>query len=91
MADPRLVLVEWDDAAFEVGWAKELEELQLAYNQSVGYLLVRDKKKIVIASSWSKTAGDDIHSFGDYTIIPRRDIRKLVYLKPPRTKRGVVR
>lgn len=58
MSQPKLVLVEWEDALHEFGWLDEFLKADPDHVicQTVGWLMVKTKKHIVVAQTIS---GDD--------------------------------
>lgn len=58
MSQPKLVLVEWEDALHEFGWLDEFPKADPDHVmcQTVGWLMVKTKKHIVVAQTIS---GDD--------------------------------
>lgn len=58
MAQPKLVLIEWEDAQHEFGWldAFPKDDPDHVMCQTVGWLMVKTKKHVVVAQTIS---GDD--------------------------------
>ncbi len=75
MTQPKLLLIEWIDAATTTGWFPNADEANPAYVWSVGFLAEENNKFIKIAQSIS--GGD----FGDITVIPLDSVQKRRVLK----------
>ena len=71
-----LVLVEWQDTLADVGWSTE--ELNLIKVSSVGWLVYKDKGKIVI-SSMIGTAG--LEDYNCRQAIPKGCITSITKLE----------
>ena len=72
----KLVLIKWEDTFADVGWSgKELDTVRI---NSVGWVLSKDKNKIVI-SSMVGTAG--LMDFNCRQAIPRGSIKSIKYLE----------
>lgn len=70
-----VVLVEWDDSTAMGGWTDEAD-LELAKCRTVGFLITKNKNRVVVAQSTSDIAHYD-NRFG----IPRKCIKKITELK----------
>lgn len=55
MAKPKLVLIEWEDAAHEFGWLDEFPADNPAPHicHTVGWLMVKTRKHVVVAQTIS--------------------------------------
>ena len=76
-----MVRVTWLDARdMETGWLpiKDILNAPLAVCQEVGYMVVKNKEKIVIMRSWC-TDKDDNHG-GGVIAIPTGWVNKIEYL-----------
>lgn len=72
------VEVEWNDASHYGGSEniKESRNAKLVKMRTIGYLLKRGKKAIVIAGEYNEW--DDTR---DRSVIPRHDVMHITYLK----------
>jgi len=91
---PRLAVVTWADAFhWDEGWCEALEAIYEAQNDDwivtqAGYILVANRKYILIADMFNPKAGSS-GSGGDYagfTKIPFNWIIKIRYLTPKRRR-----
>lgn len=71
----RVVQVEWEDSACTRGWnvRQDYESFSIS---SIGYLVAKDKKGIVVSTSVSETGNVD-----NQLHIPKSAIRKFKYLR----------
>ena len=76
----RKVEVIWHDACTRGGWSSREDYLtsETALVHSVGYLLYRDKKKIILVQSWDTTPGEPHVS--DSVTIPAQWVKKVCFL-----------
>ena len=78
----QIVEVEWEDSCAEMGWhtPRDIKGYDVSHCRSVGYLLGKDRKKVVILQSAS-----DSPSFCEALTIPRGNVKKITYLKGEET------
>jgi hypothetical protein len=87
MTKPRLVYVEWEDAAasqdwYSVGDAQEwAEEKETEIVQSVGWIVSKTKRSLVIAAAFIPQASAGSDKYGLLLSIPRAWIIKCRNLK----------
>jgi hypothetical protein len=85
MVKIKKVELTWEDAHHDAGPERTLCEIIVAYKPciqvSIGWLLVNDAKKTIIAMS--EIAAPDAHDtqYRDYMIIPKGMVRKIRTLK----------
>ena len=75
----KIVSIEWDDASSNSGYWDDhrLEDFSLVHNCSVGHLIRRDRKQVVIAMErWR----DGDRRYRTTETIPRGMIKKITYL-----------
>ena len=75
LVKPRMVEIEWVDSATTRGWNSpgQFVESPLAHCRTVGYLLKRTKKYVVVVQS----LGDDTHNAGEGLGIPASCVKRL--------------
>ena len=66
------VEVEWEDSCSQGGWSKDHAKYTPAECRSIGYLLHRDKEKVVLAQS-----EDGLGKQNDSIVIPASCVKKL--------------
>ena len=67
--------VLWNDASFSAGnWLENGTELELSITESVGFLIKKDKHKIILAQNRNKD------SVGQLIAIPKKWIKNIVKL-----------
>lgn len=74
----QIVKVEWVDSSVDSGWHNKKhpgEAIGVSHCESVGFLLQKSRKEIVICLSQSKW------SVGDIMTIPRSCVKKITRLK----------
>lgn len=78
----KLVLIEWEDSVLGFqGWKQINENInEVTIFHSVGFLILKDKKKIVIFPHIDKNKGKEGSGTGDI-VIPVSAIKKITYLK----------
>ena len=84
---PRLVLVEWNDAASaNPGWMNKEEVLRWAKPdcliRNAGYVIQRNRNVLVLAARWDMETGAPL--FGLLQRIPTGMIRRIYRLKEPK-------
>jgi hypothetical protein len=73
---PPIIEVEWDDIVTRSGWLEHREkETGPAACRTVGYVLVRDDKYVVLSASWSD------QDRADTTTIPMGVVRSITELR----------
>jgi len=75
----RLVEVEWEDSCAYRGWqiTEQTEISMPSQCRSIGYLMVKDDDRIVIAQSLD----DDGMSVADVIVIPKSAVKRLRNIK----------
>lgn len=68
------VIVKWIDACNYQGWM-DLSEAKLVYAETIGYLIKKTKKKLVICS------GIGVEQFYGISVIPNKWIKSIKVLK----------
>ncbi len=68
-----LLLIEWDDAITSHGWENREEVLRVASCRSVGWLLYKDKKQVLLAS----TSSSSVDTVNNHIAIPLGGIKKI--------------
>ncbi len=78
MKKTKLAQVDWIDACSSGRWEedKESEKRSLGRIRTVGYILHRDKQRIILAQS-----KDSAESNSDRILIPTSCVKRLRYLK----------
>ena len=80
MAKDKLVLVKWEDAGSRSKWTdKNAEEMNLIICRSVGYLLKKTAKKVIIYAT-----RNDQNDIGDQTCIPRGCVKSIRNIREPK-------
>ncbi len=64
----RIVEVEWNDHSF----ARAAEDAGIARQRSVGYLVKRTKKALVLAQSWGENGPEEVLTIGRVMIRKER-------------------
>ena len=74
----KIVEVTWHDSCSDGGWKSLKSSLSgsISTCQSVGYLLQRNRKQVILIQSRSDTG-----NLSDQIAIPRTDVVKIIYLK----------
>ena len=57
----KLILVEWKDTFVDVGWSGGGKDLKVISVSSIGWLIHKDKEKIVISSMIGRAGLDDFN------------------------------
>lgn len=76
MKNPRLEIVEWEDATgvtSEWEWVSELNGQKVGFARSVGIVLEESKKELVLASNWIDEMDGDAQVCG-IMVIPKGTI-----------------
>lgn len=75
---PQVVEVEWEDSAVNSQtWDLDEEPLDTLVLYTVGFLVERSKRKIVIAAEWAEKQGTYRYTHA----IPTRVVRRVRWLK----------
>lgn len=82
MEKERFVCVEWDDAAFTDGYydADKEEGFNPIPSQTVGHLIKKDRRKVLVASERFFPSKDTIDKRRIQTI-PRKMVKRIRYLR----------
>ena len=82
---PKLVEVEWQDArsVYECFSLKDaVTKVQLSNRVSVGYLLVKDRERVLLAGTYDPRDEHDEEGGADFTVIPRGWVKEIRELMP---------
>jgi len=83
---PKIVEVEWSDArsVYEcMSLPLAIETVQpFEGRQTVGYLIVKDRERIVVAGTYDKKDQHDAEGGADFTVIPRGWVKRITELVP---------
>lgn len=84
------VEVIWDDAKCETGWMpeNEMEEPGEEIAYSVGWLVQKTKKHLVIGASISLNEDDGVYHFNNRQQIPRGMVKSIKVLKKKCSKKS---
>lgn len=86
MAKPKLVEVEWQDARSkyeQFSFKEAIEQVTLIHRFSVGYLVYKDRERLLICATYDPSESEhDIEGGDDFTSIPRGWVKNVVTLTP---------
>lgn len=80
----KILCVEWDDAAYNSGYYDKKDttgDFEPAFTRSVGHLIKRDKKAILLSTDRFYDSGNKITNNRHISIIPRKMIRRILEVK----------
>ena len=72
-----MVLVEWIDSALYTGWKKRRNDYCPSSCQTIGFLLERGRKQVVVAMQLN-----DEEDVGEVMVIPRCNVLSITRLYP---------
>ena len=73
------VEIEWEDSTAIGGWS-DSGDLELCQCKTVGYLVTKNRNRVVVVQSTSNGGGSEEH-FDNRFGIPRKCIKKITELK----------
>lgn len=77
---PVRVEVEWQDARSvykDFRLEKVAEKCQLVHRFTMGYLVVKDRERLVVANTYDPADEHDTESAADFTVIPRGWVKNI--------------
>ena len=80
----KILCVEWDDAAYVSGYYDKKDttgDFEPSFTRSVGHLVKRDKKVILLSQDRFYDKGNKITNDRHITIIPKKMIRRILEVK----------
>ena len=80
---PKLVEVEWTDArsVYDCISLKEAPaRVQLVQRYTVGYLILKDRERVMVAGTYDPRDEHDEEGGADFTVIPRGWVKNIVDL-----------
>jgi len=80
----KIVLVEWEDATFfhsDYTAEKIEEDIEATTCRNIGFLLVENDKKIIVAGQDAKNKNWEEELYSDITIIPKSWVTKITILE----------
>lgn len=90
MAKPKLVEVEWQDARGkyeQLSFKEAIEQVTLIHRFSVGYLVLKDRERVVICATYDPSETEhDVEGGDEFTAIPRGWVKKITDLNPSSTE-----
>lgn len=91
MAKPVLVEVEWQDARSvykDIRLEKVPDKCLLVHRFTTGYLILKDRERMIIANTYDPADQHDDESAADFTVIPRGWVKNVVFLAPVKKEEG---